>query len=445
MSLIGTLEQVSLALVLQGIETRAKTGLLVIKQEEQWVELYFRDGRLMCIGPMRANATLGERLLQAGVISQSALQDTLQSIGEAQFGETRIALTLMELGYVSHEGLRAWATKEATNVLKVLFAWQNGTLYFEDGQQPPADRLLVALSCMSLLPLLPPAPAIMTPQEPARVQVEVAPPVIQVQPPVAPMMPITPVAPTQSTHATTPALNAAQIFTDEPTSTAIVASDAPMHSLNIFCDSDIPNVSTLTPPQRITTPMTPLPINSSYLRPDIVLMPVDLSSLREQNPQLPITPERWRLLTRIDGQTTLQQVCQELAMPANIVCQAAAELIALGLVQPTSGRLAATAELSPISRELLIAGLGNGHITPGYAASAAPPWGAVGPTTDALPPSFQPAPPIETKSQWGNGGNGATFVPGRGWVATSQPLQPLQPSGPLYLNNGVHIPASNRR
>ena len=445
MSLIGTLEQVSLALILQGIETRAKTGLLIIKQEEQWVELYFRDGRLMCIGPMRANATLGERLLQAGVISQSALQDVLQSVGEAQFGETRIALTLMELGYVSHEGLRAWATKEAANVLKVLFAWQIGTLYFEDGQQPPADRLLVALSCMSLLPLLPPAPTVMTPQEPSRVQVEVASPIVQIQQPsLAPMMPITPVAPTQSTYATTPALHAAQIFTDEPTSTAIVAPDSPMPSLNIFCDSDTPNVSTLTPPQRITTPMTPLPVNSSYLRADMVLMPVDLSSLREQNPRLPITPERWRLLTRIDGQTTLQQMCQELAMPANIVCQAAAELIALGLVQPTSGHPAATTELSPISRGLLMAGLGNGHITPGYAASAVQPWAAVGPTTDALPPSFQSALPIETKSQWGNGANGATFVPGRGWIATSQPLPPLQPSGPLYLN-GVYVPANNGR
>ena len=57
----------------------------------------------------------------------------------------------------------------------------------------------------------------MTPQEPPRVQVEVAPPVVQTQQPsLAPMTPITPVAPTQSTHATTPALNAAQIFTDEP-------------------------------------------------------------------------------------------------------------------------------------------------------------------------------------------------------------------------------------
>jgi len=435
-SLIGKLEQVSLSLVLQGIETRAKTGLLVIKQEEQWVELYFRDGRLMCIGPVRANATLGERLLQAGVISQPALQDALQSVGEAQFGETRIALTLMELGYVSHEGLRAWATKEATNVLKVLFTWQIGTLYFEDGQQPPADRLLVALSCMSLLP---PMPAVMAPQEPQRVQVAVAPPVVQTQQP--PMMPG---VSTQSTYATTPALNASQLFTDEE-APATPNSSSP--SLNIFCDSDTPNVSTLTPPQRITIPMAPLPINTSYLRADMVLVPVDLSSLREQNPQLPITPERWRLLTRVDGQTTLQQVCQELAMPAHIVCQAAAELITLGLVQPTSGPQTAVAELSPISRELITAGLGNGYITPGYAASAAPPWTAVGPTTDALPPSFQSTRPIETKSQWGNGGNGATFVPGRGWIAASQPsqpLQPLQPSGPLYLN-GMYAPQGNGR
>ncbi len=436
MSLIGTLEQVSLSLVLQGIETRAKTGLLVIKQEEQWVELYFRDGRLMCIGPKRANATLGERLLQAGIISQAALQDALQSVGEVQLGETRIALTLMELGYVSHEGLRTWATKEATSVLKILLSWRNGVLYFKDGQQPPADRLLVALSCMSLLPSI---PTVMVPQEPQRVQVEVAPPVTQKQqPPMAPMMPE---APTQNMSVTTSAMNASQLFTEQETP---VTPGSPLPSLNIFCDSDTSNATSLTPPQRITTPMTPLSVNGSYLRADTVLMPVDLSSLREQNPQLPMTPERWKLLTRIDGQTTLQQVCQELAMPADIICQAAAELIALGLVQPTIGVRAAIAELSPISRELIMSGLGHGYITPGYAASATPPWSALGPTTDALPQSFQPALPFETKSQWGNGGNGATFVPGRGWIANSPPLQPLQPSGSLYLN-GSYAPANNGR
>ncbi len=438
MSLIGTLEQVGLSLILQGIETHAKTGLLVIKQEEQWVELYFRDGRLMCIGPVRANATLGERLLQSGVISQTALQDALQSVGEAQLGETRIALTLMELGYVNHEELRAWATKEATSVLTILLNWRNGLLYFEDDQQPPTDRLLVALSCTSLLPSI---LTVVKPQEqlqPQRVQPEVASPAIQIQQP--PITPVTPEPSMEYTYASTPAMNVAQLFTNQQGPTT---PSSPLPPLNIFSASDAPNVSTLTPPQRITTPMAPLPTNSSYLRADMVLMPVDLSSLREQNLQLPMTPERWKLLTRIDGRTTLQQACQELAMPVNVICQAASELITLGLVQPMTGQQPTITELSPVSRELLLSGLGHGHIPPGYAASATPPWTAVGPTTDALPQSTQQDYSFATESQWGNGGNGATFVPGQGWIANSQPVQLLQHSGPLYLNGGVYVPTGN--
>src|SRR5438552_11004210 len=153
MSLIGTLEQLNLSVVLQSIETYGKTGLLVIKHEAQWVELYFRDGRLMCVGPIGPNATLGERLLQAGVISPQALQEALFTIGVEQPGETRIALTLMDLGYVSHEGLRAWATKEASEVIQVLLTWLSGEIYFKDGWQPPTDRMLVALAPAALLPL----------------------------------------------------------------------------------------------------------------------------------------------------------------------------------------------------------------------------------------------------------------------------------------------------
>ena len=38
------------------------------------------------------------------------------------------------------------------------------------------------------------------------------------------------------------------------------------------------------------------------------------------------------------------------------------------------------------------------------------------------------SPPIETHSQWGNGGTGATFVLGNGWVVASSTSQ-SQPSG----------------
>jgi hypothetical protein len=459
------LEQINLSLVLQGIETYAKTGLLVMEQEGQWVELYFRDGRLMCIGPVNDNTTLGDRLLEAGIISQQALQDALLTIGEAQLGETRVALTLMELGHVSHEGLRTWAAQEASNVLKVLLTWRKGNLYFEEGQQPPADRLLVALSCMSLLPFLPQTTqttqTTATTPQPQRDQIAIPQPAIQTrqgqqisqplqtsqslqssQP--AQVAPITP--PTSASFQSASQTVVAALSQVEASFASPVAT---VSSLNLFSDQDIQNASSLTPPQPISTPLPPMMVDTSGLRPDTVLMPVDVSSLREQNPQLPLTPERWRLLTRVDGRTTLQQACYELAISVDLVCQTAGELIALGLVQPMTLQQAAVQELSPVSRELLAAGLGNGHVPPGYAAAPAQPWLAVSPTTDSLPPAFQSfsSLPFETQSQWGNGGNGATFVPGRGWITTPQPLQPLQPSGPLYFNgaNGMYAPVNNGR
>ena len=132
-------------------------------------------------------------------------------------------------------------------------------------------------------------------------------------------------------------------------------------------------------------------------------------------------------------------------MPASLVCQLVGELIAAGLIQVSMPmRQVPMDELSPVSRELITAGLGNGYIAPGYAAIPSQPWAAISPSTEILPPSSSSSNPFETRSQWGNGGNGATFVPGQGWIAASQPLQPLQPSGPLYATHNVYVQAGGR-
>jgi hypothetical protein len=427
-SLIGKLEQLNLALVLQGIENYAKTGLLVIKQEVQWVELYFRDGRLMCIGPVGAIAPLGERLVQAGVISPAALQDTLFAIGTTQPGETRIALTLMDLGHVSHEGLRAWAAKEASTVISALLTWKSGELYFEDGLQPPAGRLLVALAPASLLPPPPPVAAVFQP--PQHTPIEAL--VVQEQ-----RRPMGPSDPTPQAL-----LSVSQLIAETPPAVAPMSSQPLASSIS---NSDAHVLSTPSSPTRVTAPLPPIHVASAFfysLRPDMVIIPVDVSSLRQQNPQLQLTPEQWRVLTRADGRTTLQSACQELGMSSDLISRIVGELVTLGLVHVSLLTQSPVKELSPVSRELIMAGLANGYITPGYAASTAQPWMAVSPTTEALPPSFGSSMPFETKSQWGNGGNGAAFVPGRGWVANPQPMQPLQPSGPLYSANDVYAHAA---
>lgn len=454
MSFVSTLEQLRLSEVLPRIETHSKTGLLSIKQGTQQVEFYFRDGKLMCIGPVRANAPLEVRLLQAGVISSEALQESLRTIGP-QPGETRLVINLMDLGYTSRDDLRAWATQEACDVLRVLLQWRSGEVQFENNVQPPNDRLLVALSpsallATSLLPLPSPTP------EPPPARVPEVPPVQQVSPPQAqprptfPASALVPTAPVSTASEMPGRSGASQLVANMPGfSDVLPIPESPRPSTDVlFEENHFTSATTDVPaePLWIAVPLLPPRIDTSFMRPEMVLIPSDLSSVREQNPQFQLTPEQWRLLTRVDGQTSLQMICQALTLPPEMVCRVAGELIAQGLLRIITPAMPVPFELSPVSRDMITSGLGNGYVSPGAAATIIQPWVALSPITDALPPSFAALAsgiPFETMSQWGNGGNGAIFVPGRGWVTGPQP--PLPASGSLYSTNGAYINAGNGR
>jgi len=418
LTLLGTLEQFTLSSVLQRIETHTKTGLLTIRQGTQSVELYLRDGRLMCVGPVRTNATLGDRLLQDGVISPHALQETLLAVGNARHSETRMALILIDLGYVGHEDLRAWATRKATEVLQVLLTWTSGEVHFDDGATPPSDRLLVALSITDLFSTVPAlVPALQSyndTMQPAKEQDGPAQPlaISARQVPDAPTL-----------------IDAADLLPEDPPPTAVFSTDAfsSMRSPKNIMSGPLVDAPTIQP----VAVMAPAPakrIDTSFMRPDMVLAPLDLSAARESNPPIQLTPDQWRLLTKVDGLTSLQVACQELSMTPDMVRQVAGELIAEGLIQLTLPAPMQASELSPISRELIPSSLGNGLVAPVYAVAS--PWSPALPTSDVLP-QFASSVPFETQSQWGNGGNNASFIPGRGWIASPQPLQPLPTNGPL--------------
>lgn len=422
MSFIGTLDQLDLATVLQRIEENNKTGLLVVKQGERAVELSFRGGQLLCIGPVRPGISLGKRLAQAGIISPEALQEVSLTLGADVNRETGVALALIDFGYVNQESLHRWAMMEATQVLEVLLSWTDGELHFHQEQQPPSDRLLIALSVSSLLTLLTPREtpqpvSVSVPHPPAPTRASARPFVAAL--PDAPSL----YAPSEYAQGAAPALS-----NPSPTfSAASLFSTSAEPSAERDTEALAPSTaSSITPPQRVTAPVPPPRVNKAYLPPYMILMPTDLSGYRAENPRIQLTPEQWRLFTRADGQTALQEAAQELAMSREQVCQVAAELAALGLVTISAPTVGAVNELSPLSKDYMQAGLANGFVTPGAAALPVQPWDAMMPAPDHAN-RYNARPPIETHSQWGNGGNGATFVLGNGWVVNSPSAQPSQP------------------
>jgi hypothetical protein len=193
-------------------------------------------------------------------------------------------------------------------------------------------------------------------------------------------------------------------------------------------------------PERVEYPTPPRRVDTSFMLPDMVLVPADISALREQNPKVQITPDQWRVLTCVDGRNSLQMTCQLLGLPPDVVCLLVGELVAEGLIYVMPPEQVNILEAANTSHDLSLPDLTNAYVAPGYTANAVSPWSAAVPalsSTSAIPiPSA--ALSFETESQWGNGGNGATFIPGRGWVTTPQSMQPLHSQGPLTSPQAVY-------
>jgi hypothetical protein len=193
------------------------------------------------------------------------------------------------------------------------------------------------------------------------------------------------------------------------------------YTTNVVRNTDTLNYSTASSsmPKSLTEPLTPKRIDTTFMQPQMVLNPTDLSGLRDRNLHVQITPEQWRLFTVADGKTTLQMACQQLVMSREQVCQVAGELVALRLITLCLPDSELMQDSNPFPLDLASTGINNSYVAQTHSNS------------DSFPST-----PIETHSQWGNGGTGATFVLGNGWVVTSSPSQPLQ-SSELYNGSAM--------
>ncbi len=494
-SLIGSLEQFDFANILRRIEVFSKTGLLVAKQGEMWVEFYFRQGQLVCVGPVRGNVTLIDRLLQANLLSAQAMPQVKQIVDFSETNETRIALALINEGMLSREILRAWAAHETSQILQAIFSWPTGEIYFEEDCSTPVDRLLIALSVSALLDALPPAviasrsaatqapstdelshanesvaapmpktspsapvearsrgqfnggPAFAQPPMPPQMNgpqlIEQSPALSQptapinnggrfntsqlIDQPPAFSQPATPVnaggtfsasqlidQPPAFSQPVVPVngggmLSASQLIEDFPFNSA--GANGPVNAAQLVDDLPPPSFASanpaamfggeiditasaqvsILPPQPVRNPLPPARIDTSFMTPELVLAPVDLSTLRERNPQVQLTPDQWSLFALIDGQVPLQGLCQALNAPAEQVCMVAGELMAIGLVMPLNPTTGMLNELMSHSAQY-----------PAY-------------TPQARMPATSPfAMPTEARSQWGTGQSATPFATGTG-------------------------------
>ncbi|MDD2856365.1 MAG: DUF4388 domain-containing protein, partial [Desulfuromonadaceae bacterium] len=130
MSLVGNLEELGLGEILQIVSLSRKTGVLSLASRGRDGSVFFRQGQVVRAASSTYQQSLGEVLIQKGVIDLAVLRKSLAFQQENGFSE-RLGVILVKNFGVSQEIIEEVVREQIENVVFSLFAWVEGTFNFQ--------------------------------------------------------------------------------------------------------------------------------------------------------------------------------------------------------------------------------------------------------------------------------------------------------------------------
>lgn len=130
MSLVGNLEELGLGEILQIVSLSRKTGVLTLSSRGRDGSVFFRHGQVIRASSSTYQQSLGEVLIQKGVIDLVVLRKSLafqQENGSSQC----LGVILVKYFGISQEIIEDVVREQIENVVFSLFAWSEGTFKFE--------------------------------------------------------------------------------------------------------------------------------------------------------------------------------------------------------------------------------------------------------------------------------------------------------------------------
>ena len=129
MSLVGNLEDLGLGEILQIVSLSRKTGILSLVSKDREGSVIFRQGQVVRATSSSFQQSLGEVLIQKGVIDLAILRKALALQQEEGFRE-RLGVILIKNFGISYEIVEEVVREQIENVVFTLFAWTEGSFEF---------------------------------------------------------------------------------------------------------------------------------------------------------------------------------------------------------------------------------------------------------------------------------------------------------------------------
>ena len=129
MSLEGNLEELGLGEILQIVSLSRKTGILFLSSRGRDGSVFFRQGQVVRATSAACQRSLGEVLIQHGVIDLALLRKALAYQHEHGFCE-RLGVILVNKFAISQEVVTEVVREQIENTVYSLFFWKEGTFSF---------------------------------------------------------------------------------------------------------------------------------------------------------------------------------------------------------------------------------------------------------------------------------------------------------------------------
>ncbi len=150
MPLKGGLREFSLPDLFQLIHFGKKNGTLVITNGDSKGYVCFRNGNIFFATHNWRRPPLGERLVQAGMVTDEQVHEALD-LQRASSKEQRLGNILCELGYLSRESLEVFVEEQIRDAVFNLLRWTEGEFDFDPDEIFPEEDIGISMSTEDLI------------------------------------------------------------------------------------------------------------------------------------------------------------------------------------------------------------------------------------------------------------------------------------------------------
>ncbi|UCF21232.1 MAG: DUF4388 domain-containing protein [Gemmatimonadota bacterium] len=150
MAIKGSLKEASLPDVLQLLAMGGKTGCLSVTDRQSFGYVYLEEGRVIYASLFNRRDRLGDILVREGVVTREQVEEALVEQNQKKDGR-RIGDILKDRGEIDQAVLERYVGHQVEEAVYQLFAWSQGTFYFEPAQSPEDETILVSIDTESLL------------------------------------------------------------------------------------------------------------------------------------------------------------------------------------------------------------------------------------------------------------------------------------------------------